>query len=234
MSTKGLCVVLGVLGLNCAVWAEPYWIAWEGEAFPEEQGWERMYGDWEGEGHGGAHRRLHDGVLTYDSLHDLGVYDGSIMEPGQLDPAPGELFVMEWRLRVDEVLSSLHPYDPTVAVFSDAGRGVGFEFGYDELISVFENDAAVPIGPGQFHEYRLISADMFTYDLWIDDELARTGSFWQGVSKSRVAWGDGVQGAASLHQWDYFRFGVTTKKKTGPGPVPKSLQFTPVLPVKKG
>ena len=25
--------------------AEPYWIAWEGDALPEEQGWERNWGD---------------------------------------------------------------------------------------------------------------------------------------------------------------------------------------------
>jgi hypothetical protein len=34
--------------------------------------------------------------------------------------------------------------------------------------------------------------------------------FYQGVSASWVSWGDGVQRAASLHHWDYFRFGAVS------------------------
>ncbi len=81
--------------------ASPYWIAWEGNDFPENQGWERYWGDWQGHQHGhGADRTLQDGVLRYDSLFDDGVYDCSIMErPAQTDPGIAELFVAEWRLK---------------------------------------------------------------------------------------------------------------------------------------
>ena len=206
--------------------AEQYWIAYEGNDFPEEVGWERNWGDWEGHYHGGAYRSLEGGVLTIDSLHDEGVYDFAIIEaPGQIDPGPAELFVMEWRLKVDEVTGP-YDYDPEVVVCADTHWIVGLLFSEDELVSVFEDFASTPIAPGVFHDYRLLSWDMLSYELYIDDVLASQGTFWQSASESYVAWGDSVQGAASLSHWDYFRFGVV--------PEPASLWLITALLVCHG
>lgn len=200
--------LLAVLALG--VWsanATPYWIDWEGDDWPENQGWTRVWGDWEGQYHGsGANRTLQDGVLTYDSLYDPGVYDFSRMHrPGQTDPAPGELFVMEWGLKVDEVVGFS---DPGAAVCSDEAWALAFTFAYDRAYSVFEDFAPIPFVPGVFHEYEVISANMRTYDLYVDGELARQGTFNHLVVSSEITWGEGAQGSASVHEWDYFRFGV--------------------------
>ena len=186
--------------------ADQYWIAYEGDDYPENEGWTRNWGDWTGQYHGGAIRSLNSGVLTYDSLHDDGVFDFSYIEmPGQIDPGPGELFVMEWRLKVDEVNGI---YDPGVALFSDMSRGLGFGFTECELIGGFEHGLTIPIAPGLFHEYRVQSWNMLTYELYIDNVLAKQGLFTDTVTASYVGWGDNVQGAASIHHWDYFHFGV--------------------------
>jgi len=188
--------------------AERYWIAWEGEDFPENEGWTRVWGNWDGQYEGpGAIRTLEDGILTYDSLYDDGVYDFSVMyRPGQMDPEPGELFVMEWRLNVEEVDSWYG--DPGVVLSSDEAWVLGLRFAYDRIYSVFEDYLEIPFTAGGFHTYRVESADMRQYDLYIDSELARHGTFTHSVGPSEVTWGEGVQGVASLHHWDYFRFGV--------------------------
>jgi hypothetical protein len=134
--------------------------------------------------------------------------------PGQMDPEPAELFVMEWRLKVDQVTDD-HIGDPGVAFFSDGAWAVGFRYAEDHLVSVFEGHQAIPIPAGLWHDYRLTSADMRTYDLYIDEDLAREGAFSQVVSQSYAGWGDAVQGAASLHHWDYFRFGSVAPEPSG-------------------
>ena len=223
--------MIRIIGLTLAIAlvapaasAEQYWIAYEGDVWPEEQGWHHGYGDWEGHYHGGAFRSLEGGILTIDSLHDEGVFDGYIMEmPGQIDPEPGELFIMEWRLKVDETIDGR---DPTVALASDQKWMVGFEWDEQSLISVFEDGVNLAITPHVFHDYRLVSWDMLTYELYIDESLVREGSFWSSASESYVAWGDGVQGAASLSHWDYFRFGAV--------PEPASVWLITALLVCRG
>ena len=189
-----------------AALAEPYWIAWEGDALPEEQGWERPHGSWGGPGTGEAYRSLENGVLTFDSLHDAGVYDMAWLDlPGQMDPDPGEVFLMEWRLVVDQVIGE---FDPGIGLCSDLSMVLGFYFSEDALLGAFEDELVIPISAGTFHDYRVVSTDMLEYDLYVDDEHVWHGAFEQSVGPAYVAWGDGVMGAASLHRWDYFRFGV--------------------------
>ncbi len=200
-------IAFAVLATGAIARADTYWIDWEGDDWPENQGWTRVWGNWEGQYEGpGASRTLEDGILTYDSLYDVGVYDFSrIHRPGQTDPGPGELFVAEWRLKVSQVVGRA---DPTVGICSDDAWCLGLEFGYDRLYSVFEDYLAIPFEGGAFHCYRVVSPNMQTYALYIDDQLARQGTFAHLVVSSEISWGDGVQGAASLHSWDYFRFGV--------------------------
>jgi hypothetical protein len=210
-------VLLSVPLLAATAGATPYWISWEGEGatagLPEQSGWTRNWGNWQGAHQGGASRTLENGILTYDSLYDAGVYDFSkIVRPGQIDPDPGELLVMEWRLKVDAVTG--WTYDPEVGLVSDRTAGVAFAFGVNVVSCGLDFDIDIPIAPGVFHSYRVLSWDMTTYRLFIDDQLAYVGPFEPHVSPSYVGWGDSVQGAASLHEWDYFRFGVIPEPGT--------------------
>jgi len=206
---RWLFVLVAALGVPVMpAGAEEYWITYEGNDLPEDEGWERNWGNWDGQYEGdGAIRTLEDGILTMDSLFDLGVYDFAYVErPGQVDPGPGETFVMEWRALVEETTGEPY-FDAGVGVGSDDAWLLGFGLYPDAVVSSFE-DVTVPIEPGVFHEYRAVSTDMRTYELYIDAEVALTGNFWHGLTESYLTWGDGCQGVASRTLWDYVRVGV--------------------------
>lgn len=217
-------ILLACAGLSAsAARAEPYWVSYDGTDFPENEGWERYYGNWEGPGQGGGFRTIEDGILTIDSLYDDGVVEGAIYHrPSQLDPGPGELFIAEWRLSVDEVYGVRpNAFDPMVVIVSDEHWIIGIRYGADMIYSSFEDDVSIPYAPGVFHEFRFTSWDMRAYELYMDGNLVHEGSFWEGLLTAYVAWGDGVQGAASLSRWDYIRFGVI--------PEPGSLSLAMLL-----
>ena len=202
---------LMILGFVALAAADEYWIAYEGNDFPENVGWRRVFGDENGPQQGGAVRRIENGVLILDSLRHNQIFDFYDVER-QIDPDPGEVFLMQWRLQIDKVVGR---YDPTVGVFSDESWVVGFEFSENSIRSLFERPLQATFEPGVFHDFEFRSDDMRTYRLEIDGKLALEGDFSHVASSSRVGWGDGIQGAASFSRWDYFRFGVVPEPSTG-------------------
>ena len=195
---------LVLLAVQLAI-GDEYWIAYEGNDFPESEGWTRVHGEIP------AERWIEDGALVIDSRADVSIFDFVKMAfDGTLDPDPGEMFLMRWRLKVDQVEGF---YDPIIAVTSDEVApdefySVGFGFQEDRVLSAFEPNVSAVFEPGVFHEYELRSFDMRSYRLYIDDDLAIEGVFYEVFGPTRVGWGDGVQGAVSLSRWDYVRFGV--------------------------
>jgi len=205
MRVKMTLVCLTALGmLISTAGAAPYWIAWEGNDFPENEGWTREYGDENGHGQGGAVRSIEDGSLLLDGRRHPAIYDSYTMSRA-VDPGSGEMFIMRWRLRVDEV--SVHE-DPIAGVFSDESWAVAFQFSETSAISTFETNNGVDFEPGVFHRFELRSWDMRSYELRINDSVALTGDFVHVFTASEVAWGDGAVGSASLSVWDYVEFGV--------------------------
>ena len=183
-----------VLVFAATALAEPYWIAWEGDDFPENQGWQRNYGNWDGPNQGGAYRTLEDGLLTIDSLYDDGVYDYyELRDNYPISLEPDELFVAEWRLKVD-ALQGLPVYDSAVGIHSDDYWIVALGFYPDHIESVFE-DINIAIRADIWHNYRLETSDMRQYTLVVDGEPAHQGVLWNGVTSSRIGWGDVVQGS---------------------------------------
>jgi hypothetical protein len=187
-----------LLMLIPAAVADEYWVSYQGSDYPENEGWERTLSE------GGAIRTIEDGALVLNSLRSVNIVDFYEMSR-PLDPDPGELFIMRWRLKIDSV--PMH-FDPNVGVFADAFRGVSFRFTEDALLSGFEPNVSVPFERGEFHVFELTSSDMDRYALAIDGTPALLGRFMPIGNPSRVFWGDGVQGATSLSRWDYFEFGV--------------------------
>ncbi len=213
-----LVFVVAALGMLAApAGADQYWITYEGNDLPENEGWERHWGNDDGSHEGeGAIRTLADGILTMDSMYDLRVYDYACHYLyGEVDPDPGELFIAECRVKIDEAIGDM--YDSTFGICSDDGMQLAFGLFPDRIESIWEDNVTLPVSPDRFHEYRVFSWDMLTYDLYIDGDLAHEGTFWQGSLESKLAWGDGVRGAASLAHWDYVHFGVV--------PEPSSLML---------
>jgi hypothetical protein len=196
---RGLTNSLVILvSLAASLRADQYWVAYEGNDFPENEGWTRHVRE------GGARRSIEEGALVLDSRESVLITDWYSLTRS-IDPTPGEHFLLQWRLLIDESFPSV---DATVSVFSDSSRGVGFEFDENGIRSVFEGGVAANFAAGTVHDFELRSDDMQTYDVRIDGDLAIHGEFVDVFTRSQVSWGDGIFGGSSLTNWDYFRFGV--------------------------
>lgn len=198
-----------VCGLVPHAAAAPYWVAWEGNDYPENEGWQRIVN-----GPQPDERTLADGIMTMDGLADRQIDDYYRLQR-PLNPGPGERFVMQWRVRVHEVVGSpLALYDAGFGLFSDDDWALLLVFGVD-FIRSFHEEIEIPFVPGEFHAFELTSDDMHSYDLSIDGSLAYSGSLWEpSTRRSRIEWGDISRGSASLVDWDYFRFGVVPEPGT--------------------
>jgi hypothetical protein len=188
------------LGLLAApAGAEQYWIAYEGNDFPENEGWERYATD------PPAQRWLEDGSFFLDSRTGVHTVDNYTIyfDAGGLDPDAGQTFIMRWKLKVEDS----HLWDGGVYVTSDDQYEVVFMFDEGSLLSLYEPDVYAEFEPGAFHGFELRSGDMRSYELYIDGDLAIEGTFFEGLFSACVGFGD-ITGGTSLTAWDYFRFGV--------------------------
>jgi len=182
---------------------EQFWIEYDASCglFPEECGWTRLAMA------GGAQRSLEDGLLTLDSSASLSIIDCyGISHPVHL--GVGESFVVEWRLRVDDVDGAAHPpVKPTLTVGFN-GYGMG-NFVYSESSLYSDYDFTwIDFDPYVFHDYSLATSDLLTYTLRIDGSIVYMGRFTTPCYTSAVGWGDATTGASSLSDWSYVRFGV--------------------------
>jgi hypothetical protein len=186
-----------VLSLASRAGADLYWVSYEAKGtFPEEEGWQRhAYG-------GGAQRSFEDGCLVLDAGGVSGIIDNYCIS-GIADPGPGEVFRIEWRLRVDEA----EYIDPAVVVSSYGHGLVNLTYTREAIYSPPE-DVWIPIAPGVYHDYVLTTGDAVSYELAIDGEPVHAGQFVGPWWESAVTWGDSFYAATSVSRWDYFRFGV--------------------------
>lgn len=196
-------ITICLLVLGAGARAEPFWIEYDASCgqFPEEVGWDRLAMG------GGARRSLEDGALRLDSLASTSIIDCyGISHP--VDLGPGESFVLEWRLRVNEVYGLADPpVKPVMAVFFAGYGRVTLEYSETSLYSLLEF-TWIDFDPHAFHDYSLATSDLLTYTLRIDGSAAHTGPLVTPCSVSSVDWGDSVTGSSSLSDWDYVRFGV--------------------------
>ncbi|MBU0638427.1 MAG: hypothetical protein KKB50_06140 [Planctomycetes bacterium] len=225
-------------------WADVYRICYSANSneLPEQRGWEYLWGNWQGmyEGDPASREFVRDQgewTLKIDSTHDpLSFTYHDREKPDGLDPGSGELFVMQWRLKIVEVTDG--PYDAGMGMHSDTGWAVGFGFSEDTVMNVYYPEATATIAQGEFHDYVLWSENMRTYDLLIDGDLAiDDGLFYEGFGQSHVGWGDVLQGGAGVAEWSYFSFGVLAKhgsfagaqeafsSEAAPKPVPEPRSF---------
>jgi hypothetical protein len=186
--------IIGATGAS----ADQYWVAYEGNDFPENEGWDRWaYG-------GGAQRSLADGTLVLDgraSIDIAEVYRMDIPAP----PGAGEVFTAQWCLRVSDLTGYS---DPGVRVSFGPQGAVSLTYAENGVYSSLEGAWIAEFEPGVFHDYLLMTSDASTYSMYIDCELVHTGHFAAPWNESVVQWGDTVLGASSLSEWDYVRFGV--------------------------
>jgi hypothetical protein len=199
-----LALLAGLVWMAGTAEATPRWVAWEGETWPEDSGWQRTtYG-------GGDQRYLQDGTMVLDGRASSDISDFYSLQRS-IVLGPGLTYVMEWKLRVDEEYGFT---DPGVCALSQGDGVVVLGYATSSIYSEYEG-VWISFAPGVFHDYRLTSTDMHIYALYIDSQLAYEGHFVPSGGQSYVAWGDYARGAASLSVWDYFRFGVVPEPSAG-------------------
>lgn len=204
-----LCGALCAALASASARAEPYWVAYEGDAMPEDVGWTRVWGDEVGPYHGGAERSIEDGAFVLDSLASDQIYDYYTIDRS-IDPGPGETFVAEWRLAV-EGTSGPHPWDVGVYIARDNPPGyVGFTISSDTVRIGSLPEVFVPLPPGGFHTHHIESPDMVHFTYAIDGEQVYSGLFDDiTLLNSFVTFGSTSRGATpSLSRWEYMRFGA--------------------------
>jgi hypothetical protein len=190
--------------LGADAFADQYWVAYEGNDFPESEGRERhVYG-------GGAERYLQNGVLVLDGRASIAIAD-FYHQSLPSDPGPGETFQASWSLLVSDVTGYA---DPAVLVGSHGHGSVLLRYSEDRVYSALEG-FHIEFAPGVVHQYLLTSTTMLSYNFYIDGTLACAGSFLGPMGASQVEWGDATQGASSLSQWDFFRFGIVPEPARG-------------------
>ncbi len=210
-----LVAALGVLATPAG--ADEYWITYEGNDFPEDVGWRRIYRNEDGWYEGGAERWIENGIFTLDTRESAMICDYYGISC-QMDPDPGETFVAEWRLNIVQANQSM---EVGVWMARDDPPGyVWLEYLEDE-VWIGREHWSHPIEPHVFHTYRIESTDMVDYSLCVDGEQVHQGAFYTATDlNSCMAFGDpwyGGGNVTSLSQWDYVRFGVV--------PEPASLTF---------
>ncbi|UCG88005.1 MAG: hypothetical protein JSW71_05525 [Gemmatimonadota bacterium] len=126
--------------------------------------------------------------------------------PGTVAPNEGELFVLEWRSKIEEFVGGW--VGTTVSVYSDDCWAVSFVMNDNTIRSVYEVGVSADFEPDEFHEFELRSFDMRAYALYIDGSIAIEGSFWESLFSNRIGWGESAPGSTCLSRWDCFRFGV--------------------------
>ncbi len=191
-------VILVLLASTVAARASPFWVTWE-EGWPTEQGW------LEGWTNPAPQRWLDDGLLFIDS-RSAGGAGGYYQFPQTLIPAGQEIFSLRWRTRV---LESYPNVDPGVTVIADDYYTVGFSMDAQSIHSDFEPGNWASFAPNEFHEFRVESADVRAYRLYIDGALALEGTFCEGLFPGPyVGWGD-LWSGMSLTSWDSVQYGIT-------------------------
>lgn len=214
--------VLLILTSAFSAVATPWQIGYEGDDFPENQGWTRMAGPQAAEPPG-DYREIVDGqYLLLDSRREgfEGAYDHYILQSMQpFDPAPGEHLFAEWRTGSDATMFFPSLADTEISIRGAAGYGVGIALAADRVADsapfLANGGQVYYISPGVMHEYRVTSYDMSTYALYVDGILAFEGPFTvQGGFPHSVDFGDASGNVSSVSYWDYVRFGVAPEPGT--------------------
>jgi hypothetical protein len=214
-SAVRLSVLTFALAMALPASAETYWLRYEGDDFPENCGWTRIWNQ------PYADRWIEDGALVIDASADRHTCEWyEYYTDGMLWPVPpvevghpGSCFFIQWRAKTEEVSGAWMA--TTVGFFASEGWAVAFDMNSDTIRSEFESGLSALFDPGVFHDFELRSADMRTYELYIDGSLSIEGSFYHSAWSNKIVWGEGTTGSASLSRWDYFRTGIAPELGSG-------------------
>jgi hypothetical protein len=211
---RGMAIgILALAALTSPTRADPFYLRYDAEeTYPEQDGFTRYGQDPEGL----LVRSVKDGLFTIDSRASFGIFDLYLVQSDAFELERGEELRINWRMRTLEDTGTPQQTDVNFflsnssAAFVDLFIGPGF---------VSENELGdehfYPFLPG-FHTFSFRSADMLSYQLFVDGAFAFAGLFHAQaiIGPNFVTFGDAVIGERSLSKWDYVEIAVVPEPST--------------------
>lgn len=190
-------------------------VSYEGDVFPEDQGWERL-------GTFDADRWLVDGWLVQEV--DLGVWDplpGGEQDyyRGLIPQFAGAPFFIEWRVVTDAPRTEIDGVGGSALAVAGGSVMYHFTIAADQVRLVrgvpFDN-IWVDIEPQVEHTYRLEVNRNVNFEWFIDGELiiSEIPEDDFPTADARITWGASMWLTPSRNEWDYVRFGTIPEPAT--------------------
>lgn len=197
--------------------ADPFHIRYEAfDAFPEEDGWARLYSDVDGT----TRRTVSGNVFRLDTSEDPLSYDFYRLASQMLAPSIGERLVVTWSMRTLFNDGEGGRSDVTLTVVTLNHMFVELRLGATSVLQVGERgvqpDRSASVRGGEFNEFRLESADMQHYELFVNSQPAFTGEFFGYAwgETPRVSFGDTYVGLSSISEWRFVDVAVVPESHT--------------------
>ncbi len=198
----GVCLLGLVAG---SARAEPFYLRYDADVFPEEAGWERHSTD----PGGVVVRTVKDGVLTIDSTASYYATDWYRRETPALTLDAGELFQLEWRMRT-LMTDTWHSQCDTNVAISNAKRAYVQVYVARDFVAAYDDVGTEPahvyaIEGGEWNTFALESVNMQEYSLYVNGAFAFSGVFNGSLiaGPNLLSFGESVIGMRSLSEWDY-------------------------------
>ena len=197
--------------------AEEFYLRYDGDDFPENEGWERRFSDPGGQ----IEREIDKSLFRLDTRASIHLHDYYQLHSSSFDLLPGEELRMSWRMETVETQTHYWGSDVAVvlanteAAYAEFFLAPGFVREGDlpggDPAHLYEFDVGVP------HTFSFVTTDMQEYDLFVDDEFAFHGGFhgYSGSGPCMAAFGDVIDGRSSLCEWDWLEIMVVPEPHTG-------------------
>jgi hypothetical protein len=181
--------------------ADEFYLHYDGNDFPENEGWNRFATD------PPVVRSLWEGRLGLNAYGDISTAEYYSTDPHSFSVCDGEFLRVAWRMVTTRTgTGGATPSDVSIWVANEeqAAAVIWITPWFVSDGDYCNYEHIVPIAPREFHTYELLSHDLRSYDLFIDETLAFQSSFREWYPfPNWVAWGDTVIGMASVSSWDY-------------------------------
>jgi len=196
--------------------ADPFYLRYDAdETFPEQEGWTRVtYGPAEL-----IQRGVDDGIFWLDTRASELISDTYRVADPTIEPGIDEVLSVTWRMRTLETDTTHYTSDVTLNVGNDWG------FAKFYLAPGYVSAHGAGVGPpehvyllevGLMHTYHFVTADLTSYQLYVDGQLAFEDVFTWNYPGSgpHVSFGDSALGDTSLSEWDYVEVAVVPEPGT--------------------
>jgi hypothetical protein len=208
---------LATAWMTAVALGDGFYMNYDGDQFPEDEGWQRRYSDPDGQ----TVRELDNGIFRLDTRASLSIYDLYVIQTDALNPQPGESLQIGWRMRTIFTQTDYLHSDVMLFLTNADSAYVEFYLGPDYVsehdLGGGEFEHVCQHGPPADFTSFLFATNMQDYSLFVDGNLAFIGQFhdyaWSGPFY--LAFGDGVIGRSSLSEWDYVEVQVVPEPSSG-------------------